>query len=107
MKKMTCDATIAEKITRETEDYTNNKTAMNKLANDSTYGSEFLGGQNHVALFASAAPKIKMDKTTIWDQGFNENIQGAFKDYFNGKASYDEAKEAFYKKFIKVYPEFE
>ena len=107
MKKMTCDATIAEKITRETEDYTNNKTAMNKLANDSTYGSEFLGGQNHVALFASAAPKIKMDKTTIWDQGYNENIQGAFKDYFNGKVSYDEAKEAFYKKFVKVYPEFE
>lgn len=107
MKTMTCDATIAEQITRDTSDYTNNKTAMNKLAADKTYGSEFLGGQNHVALFASAAPKIKMDKTTIWDQGFNENIQGAFKDYFAGKASYDECKEAFYKKFIKVYPEFE
>ncbi|MCR5231778.1 MAG: ABC transporter substrate-binding protein [Acholeplasmatales bacterium] len=107
MKTLTCDATVAETITRETEDYTNNKTAMNKLANDSTYGSEFLGGQNHVALFAAAAPKIKMDKITIWDQGFNENIQGAFKDYFNGNATYDEAKKAFYNKFVKVYPEFE
>lgn len=107
MRKMTCDATIAEQITRDTSDYTNNKEAMNKLANDKDYGSEFLGGQNHVALFASAAPKIKMDKTTIWDQGFNENIQGAFKDYFAGKATYDEAKEAFYKKFVKLYPEFQ
>jgi len=107
MKKMTCDATIAEQITRETLDYTNNKTAMNKIANDKTYGSEFLGGQNHVALFAQAAGKIKMDKITNWDQGFNEQIQGAFKDYFNGKATYDEAKEAFYKKFVKIYPEFE
>ena len=107
MKKMTCDATIAEQITRDTLDYTNNKTAMNKIANDKTYGSEFLGGQNHVALFAQAATKIKMDKITNWDQGFNEQIQGAFKDYFNGKATYDEAKEAFYKKFVKIYPEFE
>ncbi len=107
MKKMTCDATIAEQITRDTLDYTNNKTAMNKIANDKTYGSEFLGGQNHVALFAQAAGKIKMDKITNWDQGFNEQIQGAFKDYFNGKATYDEAKEAFYKKFVKIYPEFE
>lgn len=107
MRKMTCDANIAEQITRDTSDYTNNKEAMNKLANDKDYGSDFLGGQNHVALFASAAPKIKMDKTTIWDQGFNENIQGAFKDYFAGKATYDEAKEAFYKKFVKLYPEFQ
>lgn len=107
MKKLTCDATIAEAITRDTEDYTNNKTAMNKLANDASYGSEFLGGQNHVKLFAAAADKIKMDKTTPWDQGINENLQAAMKDYFLGKVTLDEAYKNFHKKLKTVYPIFE
>ena len=80
---------------------------MNELANDPNYGSEFLGGQNHIKLFATAAEKIKMDKTTIWDQGFNENIQSAMKDYFEGKCTKDEAFKTFFKKFSTLYPEFE
>ena len=107
MRKLTCDKDIAKAITLGEEDYTNNKEAMNELANDPNYGSEFLGGQNHIKLFATAADKIKMDKTTIWDQGFNENIQSAMKDYFEGKCTKDEAYKTFFKKFSTLYPEFE
>jgi len=104
MKKLTCDATIAETITRETLDYTNNKPAMNKLANDSTYGAEFLGGQNHIKLFAKAADHIDMSKCSAYDQGINEKLQEAMKDYFAGKVTLDKAWDNFYEKVLKVYP---
>ena len=105
MKKLTCDATIAEKITRDTLDYTNNKTAMNKLANDPKYGSDFLGGQNHVALFAQAAPKIDMSNISAYDQTINEKLQEAMKDYFVGTVTEDKAWENFYKKVTDIHKE--
>ena len=107
MLKLTCDATIAEQITRDTQDYTNNKVAMNKIANDSTYGSELLGGQNHVALFAQAAEKIDMKNVSAYDQGINEELQNAMKDYFadDKKVSLEKAWENFYAKVKTKYPE--
>ena len=104
MKKMTCDKDIAKQLTLDTLDYTNNKSAMQEIADDDTYGSAFLGGQNHVKLFAAAAPNIKMDKTTMYDQGLNEAFQAAFKDYFEGNADKDKALENFYKAAIEKYP---
>lgn len=88
MKKLTCDASIAEAITRGTQDYTNNKTAMHKLATDKTYGSEFLGGQNHIALFEKNAEKISMKNAGPYDQTLNEGIQNSFEGYFFGKIDY-------------------
>ena len=107
MLKLTCDETIAEKITRDTQDYTNNKVAMNKIAKDSTYGSELLGGQNHVALFAQAAEKINMKNISAYDQGINEELQNAMKDYFadDSKVSKEKAWENFYAKVKTKYPE--
>ena len=55
MYSLTCDSAIMKKITEDTQDYTNNMTAMGELA-DSDFQSDFLGGQNHIALFAEAAP---------------------------------------------------
>lgn len=105
LKVMTCDGTVADKITRDTQDYTNNKAAMNAIATDPTYGSEFLGGQNHVALFAKSAAKIEMKNLSSWDQGINEKLQEAMKDYFLGKVKLDKAWSNFYKKVKQVYPE--
>ena len=53
---------------------------MNEIAN-SDYSSAFLGGQNHIALFAEAAAKIDMSNAGPYDQGLNESFQNAFKDY--------------------------
>ena len=110
MKKMTCDQTIAKTITEETLDYTNNKPAMAELAQSTTFGPEkctFLGGQNHIALFSSAADKIVMDKTTRWDQGINENLQKAMVDVFLGKISLEQGYNDFFTKIKTIYPEFE
>ncbi|MFA6830275.1 MAG: carbohydrate ABC transporter substrate-binding protein [Bacilli bacterium] len=88
MKVLTCDSAVAEKITRETEDYTNNKSAMERIANDTTYGSAFLGGQNHVKLFKDNAASISLAPMSAYDQGCNEGIQKAMVDYFTGSATY-------------------
>lgn len=103
MKTMTCDKDTMKKLTQDTEDFTNNKAAMEELAN-SSYSSAFLGGQNHIALFAAAAPKINMKNLTPYDQGLNESLQTAMKDYFNGTVTYDQALSNFYKSAIEKYP---
>jgi multiple sugar transport system substrate-binding protein len=104
MYTLTCDNATMKQITLDTQDYTNNQEAMSEIANDPTFGSDFLGGQNHIALFAEAAPKIDMSNISPCDQGCNEKVQGAFRDYFNGAATYDEALENFYTAVLEKYP---
>lgn len=104
MYSLTCDPAVMKSITEETEDYTNNMPGMEELA-ASDFQSAFLGGQNHIALFADAAKKIDMSNACPYDQGLNESFQGAFKDYFDGAASFDQAKELFETSLHEKYPE--
>ena len=103
MAKLTCDKDIALAITTDTQDYTNNVEAMDELAS-SDYASAFLGGQNHIALFAKAAPNIDMSNAGPYDQGCNEGIQTAFKDYFDGVVDIDTAKKNFETIIMEKYP---
>lgn len=104
MQKLTCDEDIMKQITLDTEDYTNNVTAMSAIAGDTSYGSAFLGGQNHVALFAKSAEKIDMSNAGKYDQGCNEKFQKAFKDYFDGTVDLDAAKKNFETSVLELYP---
>lgn len=104
MYTLTCDAATMKQITVDTQDYTNNITAMEELA-ASDFSSEFLGGQNHIALFANAAPKIDMKNMSSYDQGLNEEFQKALKDYFDGNITKEEAIENFYRGAEEKYPE--
>ena len=104
MEKLTCDQTIMKQITVDTQDYTNNQAAMKELADDPTYGSAFLGGQNHIKLFAEAAPKIDMSNAGPYDQGLNEAFQNAYKDYFDGNVDKDTALKNFYTAALEKYP---
>ena len=104
MTKLTCDKDIDKQITLDTQDYTNNVEAMNEIAN-SDYQSAFLGGQNHIALFAKSAEKIDMSNAGPYDQGCNESIQAAFKDYFDGAVDMNGAKANFEKTIMEKYPE--
>ena len=103
MLKLTCDKDIMKQITLDTQDYTNNQEAMQEIA-DSDFSSAFLGGQNHIALFVEAAKNIDMSNAGVYDQGCNENIQTAFKDYFDGNVDEDKAKENFEKAIMELYP---
>lgn len=104
MYTLTCDAETMKKITEVEQDYTNNQAAMEEIAN-SDFQSAFLGGQNHIALFAEAAPKIDMSNISPYDQGLNEDFQSAFKDYFDGVVTKDEALQNFFKSAVIKYPE--
>lgn len=104
MKALTTDSTIMKKITTVEQDYTNNKAAMEEIAN-SDFKSTFLGGQNHIKLFAEVAPKIDMSKAGPYDQGCNESMQTAFHDYFNGTVDLAKAKANFEKSIKEKYPE--
>lgn len=104
MQTMTCSRTVASHLTLDTLDYSNNKAAMNEIAEDETYGSDFLGGQNHIALFAESADAIDMSNISPYDQGINEGIQTAFKDYFAGSVSKETAWDNFYTDIQETYP---
>jgi hypothetical protein len=104
MYTLTCDPKTMKQITVDTQDYTNNITAMNELAN-SDFKSDFLGGQNHIKLFAEAAPKIDMSNISPYDQACTEEFRAAFKDYFDGKVSKEEALANFYTAVIEKHPE--
>ena len=104
MLKLTCDKEIMKKITEDTQDYTNNQEAMQEIA-DSDFASDFLGGQNHIALFVEAAKKIDMSNAGPYDQGLNESIQTAYRDYFDGNVDFDKAKANFEKAAQEKYPE--
>jgi len=106
MYYMTCDKTTMEAITKdpEVQDYTNTVSGMNELAK-SDFKSDFLGGQNHIALFADAATKINMSNISAYDQGCNEKFQKAFEDYFNGTIDLATAKTNFATAIKETYPE--
>lgn len=104
MYSLTCDQAIMKKITVDTQDYTNNTAAMGELAS-SDFQSAFLGGQNHIALFAEAAPNIDMSNAGPYDQGLNESMQKAFHDYFNGTVDLATAKTNFEADIKVKYPE--
>lgn len=104
MKTLTCDSATMKKITEDTQDYTNHQTAMNELAN-SDFQSAFLGGQNHIQLFAEVAPLIDMSQCSPYDQGLNESFLGAFKDYFDGIVDKETALDNFYTSAFEKYPE--
>ncbi|WRS27197.1 carbohydrate ABC transporter substrate-binding protein [Oscillospiraceae bacterium MB08-C2-2] len=103
MLTLTSDAATMKQITLDTEDYTNNQAAMTEIAN-SDYQSAFLGGQNHIKMFAAAAPNIDMSNISKYDQGMTEEFQKSFKDYFDGNVSREEALENFYTAVIEKYP---
>lgn len=104
MYTLTCDAATMKQITVDTQDYTNNVSAMNELAS-SDFKSDFLGGQNHIALFADAAPKIDMSNISPYDQTMTEQFRSAFKDYFDNKVTKEQALENFYTAVIEKHPE--
>lgn len=105
MLKLTCDKEIMKQITLDTQDFTNNTAAMQEIADDTSFGSDFLGGQNHIALFVESAANIDMSNISAYDQGLNEKFQESFKDYFAGSVTYEEALANFYIKALEIYPD--
>ena len=102
---VTVDKENLLKISKDYSDFTNTISGMQEAAEDDSYASEFLGGQNPFTYFAPVAENIKIAPLCAYDQGCVELIQNAFSDYLHGKVDYDKAKVNFETAIIERYPD--
>ena len=105
MLKMTTDQDIMTEIVKEDDDFVNNKPAMDAMAEDTSYQSAVLGGQNPLGIYCNGVETLDLSNISPYDQGCNEEFQNAMKNYFEGNATLDEAKDQFYKAVVEKYPE--
>lgn len=103
MKTMTCDTDTLLAITNQYGDFTNSVAAMTELG-EKGYEYGFLGGQNHIAVLLASAQSIDMSNITMYDQLLNEPLPQAFKDYFLGNTTEEEAYANFFKGALETYP---
>lgn len=101
---LTCDEATMKKLALDNGEFVNNEKVMKELA-ASDYECAFLGGQNHIAFLEEAAGNIDMSNQTMYDQGVGDACKEAFRDYFDGYISREEALEAFYKGAVVKHPE--
>lgn len=92
-------------ISKTYADFTNTKSGMEEAAEDNSFASEFLGGQNPFAYFAPVAENIQIAPLSAYDQGCVELIQNAFGDYLQDKIDFDRAKSNFETAIKERYPE--
>lgn len=103
--KLTTDETIMKEIVVDDDDFVNNKPAMETMAQDTSYSSKVLGGQNPLAMYCAGADKINLSNSTAYDQGMTEEFQAAMKNYFDGNATYEDSLNLFYTAVIEKYPD--
>lgn len=105
MLKMTTDDAIMKEIVVDDDDFVNNTTVMDAMAEDTSYTSKILGGQNPLSMYCAGIETLNLSNLSAYDQGCNEEFQNAMKNYFEGKATKEEALDLFYKAVVEKYPE--
>lgn len=93
--KMTTDTAVLKKIAIEKGDFTNDKPAMDALAKSDEGNSKLFGGQNVIAIYAASVEKADLSKASDYDQQICEQMQNAYRAYFQGDATLDEAWATF------------
>ena len=100
----TVNEDVCTKLVANEAQYPNNTAVVEKFANDATYGSAFLGGQNDILAFSKLAGNIKWENHTNYDQILNESLQANLQEYFKGSVDKDTALATFYQKINDTYP---
>ena len=95
---------VCSKLVSEEAQFSNNMAVNAKFAEDPNYGSEFLGGQNDVAVFSGMTDNIVWQNHTIYDQMLNEGLQNNLREYFQGTVDKETALANFYKYINETYP---
>ena len=104
VKTMTLDKDVLKKLVEEQSQDCNSKELAAQYANDPNFGNKILGGQNPYAIFSKCIDQIDVSVMTENDQYFNEQIQLAMDEYFDGKLSYDDAYAQFEQKVKEKVP---
>lgn len=86
---ITTDQKFLAQYAKDTGDFLGEMTVVNKIKD--TYKEPFLGGQNHYAAFAKAAPSINASTLTGYDQDIETLMTQQLNEYVNGKKTLDQA----------------
>ena len=112
MLQMTTNDDVMKDIIEKDDDFVNNSTVMDGLADgtimgkdDKPYTSTILGGQNPLPMYIAGVKTLDLSNLSAYDQGCNEEFQKAMKDYFEGNCDKDTAIETFKKAVIEKYPD--
>ena len=82
--KMTTDTDLLTNLAKKYGDFCNDEAAMNKLATTDDGKSTLFGGQNVYAIYAESVKSADLSKASDYDQQICENMQNAFRNYFQG-----------------------
>ncbi len=91
IKTMTTDKDTLVAIAKGAGDFTNSQAAMEDLAKDDSCKVAYFGGQNCFSIYATSVAGADLSKASDYDQQVAENIQAAFRKYFQ---AYSTAAEA-------------
>ena len=105
MNLFTNDEDVCSKLVVEQAQFSNNMAVNAKYAEDPSFGSEFLGGQNPVAVFSAMTDNIKWENHTMYDQACNEDLQSNLQQYFQGLVDKETALNNYYLALQEKYPE--
>ena len=105
MLTMTTDADVMKEIVVDDDDFVNNQIVMEEMAEDTSYSSKILGGQNPLEMYCAGVYSLDLSNLSPYDQGCNEEFQKAMKNYFEDNATLEDALDLFYKGITEKYPE--
>lgn len=105
MLQLTTNQEVMTDIVKADDDFANNKTVMDAMAQDASYSSAVLGGQNPLAMYAAGVESIDLSNISNYDSGCNAEFQSAITNYFEGNSSLEEALDLFKTAIIEKYPE--
>ncbi len=105
MLQLTCNPEIMKEIVIKDDDFVNNKPTMEAMAQDTSYSSKVLGGQNPLAMYCAGVNDLDLSNLSDYDQACNEEFQKAMLDYMKGNVDLDTAKENFFKAVVTKHPD--
>lgn len=104
MKGLCCDTEIMTKMSEETLDYVNNKTAMKTLSDAGKGAYDFLGGQDFISVFSPLADNVDVSWMSAYDQKVNELLETQLTAYSTGEKDKETAIADFKAAVAEAYP---
>ena len=107
MRTICLNREVLDRMARQGPEFVNDVQVMQSLAEDASYGMDFLAGQNPVDIMLGSAAEIKVGQVSPYDQGIHESFQGSARVYFDGRVSREEAWQMFLAAVWHAYPELQ
>ncbi len=104
MKSLCCDTEIMTKMSEETLDYVNNKSAMQALSDAGKGSYEFLGGQDFISVFMPLAEDVDVSWMSAYDQKIMDLLNVELNAYAKGEKDKETAIADFKTAVAEAYP---